>query len=175
MVDWNNRIQTIKGNIGENIVKNFLEDKGFIVYKPLTEGPHAFDLLAIKDKKQIIVAEIKSQAKRNYYNDTGVSLRHYEDYQGIKNQYNLPIFLFFVDEMLKKIYGNWLSELEKPYYVIVNNKKIQYPLTQKGSTGHRVYFSLNTMITIKKITDEDVQQLRKLSTRSYEYEYDDTS
>ena len=170
MADWEDKIQVKKGNIGEEIIKQFLKEKGFVIYRPELDMSHVFDIIAIKEKKQIIIVEVKTQARRNYYDDTGVTLKHYNEYQIIKQKYNLPMFLFFVDEMLKKIYGNWLSELEKPYEVVRMGEKVIYPLTQKGSTGIRVYFHLDKMIIIKENIDENIiNDLKSLSTRNYEY------
>ncbi len=165
MVDWNDKEQVKKGNVGEKIIKLFLEKKGFIIYKPETEDKHAFDILAVKNKDLIIIAEVKSYPRRNYYEDTGLNLEHYQEYKNIINKYNLPIFLFFVDEMKGEIYGNWLTKLELPYKI----NKLTYPLIQKGSTGDRIYFPLCHMITIDKLTNDEIKALKKHSTRKYEY------
>ena len=47
-MSWQDKIQVKKGNIGEKIVRNYLEKKGFIVYEPKTNGSHPFDKIAIK-------------------------------------------------------------------------------------------------------------------------------
>lgn len=165
MADWNSKKEVKKGNVGEKVIKIFLERKGFIIYKPETEGKHAFDMLAVKDKKQIIIAEVKSYPRRNYYADTGLNLNHYREYKNIIDTYHFPIFLFFIDEMKGEIYGNWLTRLEEPYKA----GKLTYPLIQSGTTGKRIYFPLCHMISIGKLSDEEVKALKEYSTRKYEY------
>ena len=46
-MSWEDKIQVKKGNLGENIVKDTLEKKGYVVYKCVTERAHAFDFLAV--------------------------------------------------------------------------------------------------------------------------------
>lgn len=77
-------------------------------------GPHCFDKVAIKNKKEMLIAEVKTKAARLYYPDTGFNLRNYREYQAIKEKYNVPIFVFFVDEKKRRVYGNWLAKKESP-------------------------------------------------------------
>lgn len=168
-INFNDRPTTKKGKIGEEIVRQYLESKGWIIYEPKTEDkPHAFDKLAIKDKKHIVIAEVKTKAARNYYPDTGIDIRHYEEYKLISEKHKMPVFLFFVDENKGEVYGNKLSELEKEHLVQGNN----YPLKQNGI----IYFPVikgdgsENMISIAKLSEEDVEQLKKLNTRNYEYQ-----
>jgi len=156
---WEDKIQVKKGNIGEELVLKFLERKGFIVYKPVTNGAHGFDNLATKDKKIVIMAEIKTKARMTYLEATGFDYKHYKEYKFISEKHNLPVFVFFVDEYLKKIYGNWLTELEKKidgFPRNISNNKI-------------ILFSLKNMKDICKLSDEQCEKLKKLSTRNYKY------
>ena len=160
--DWQQKLTVRKGNLGEEIISRFLERKGYVIYSPETKNKsHAFDRLAIKDKEQIIIAEIKTKARRNKYADTGVNKRNYEQYIKIQNKYNIPVFIFFVDEMLKKIYGNWLSKLIIP--IIIEGK--QYPLI----LNNIIYFPLVNMINIAELSEQQITELKKLSNRNYEY------
>ena len=161
-MEWKDKIQVKKGDFAEDIVHTYLENKGFIVYKPHTEGKHGFDRLAVKDKKQLIIAEVKAKARMKKYRATGIDLRHYNEYKLIEVKHNIPIFLFFVDEWLKKIYGNWLSELEKESYDDIN-----YPNTiiKPGI----IFFSYIKMKMITTLTDEQSEYLKSTSTRNYTY------
>lgn len=161
--NFQDKIQTQKGQIGENIIKSFLKNKGYIIYKPELSGAHAFDILAIRNKQELLIAEVKSKARRNKYPDTGIDIKHYNEYKYISQKHNLPIFIFFVDEMEHNIYGNFLSLLEKPTIIDKINKK--YP-SQENSI---IYFPLKNMKTIFKLTDDQVSQLKKYSTRNYKY------
>jgi len=157
MVKWEDRTEVKKGNFAEKIVHKFLESKGYIVYIPSTSGAHAFDRLAIKNKEQVVIAEIKAKAKLNNYDETGFEYRHYLEYKKISEKHNLPVFIFFVDEMLKEIYGNFLSKLENG--------------CRKAPWGKQILFKMELMRRhIYNLTDNDVLYLKQNSKRSYNYD-----
>jgi len=165
---WQNKITVKKGNIGEDIVRDFLIGKGFIPYIPEVDGAHPFDkLCASKDKKTVFIAEVKAKARRNYYPDTGIDIRSFNDYMNIKNKYNINIFIFFVDEMEKRIYGNWLSILTKRRKIKHKNKLIDYPKEEGGI----IYFPIEVMKYISNLTEEQINILKETSTRNYKYKY----
>ena len=94
--NWNNKTSVKKGTIGENLTKQYLKNSGYIIYSPETGGPHPFDTLIVTpDKKNIGVAEIKTKAKRMLYPDTGIDIRHYNDYLNVQNKYNIEVHIFF--------------------------------------------------------------------------------
>ena len=161
---WNDKTTVQKGNYGEKLVKQYLESKGWIVYGVETEGRHAFDKLCVKDKKHIIIAEIKTKARMNYYPATGFNTRNYNEYKFLQNKYGIDIFIFFVDEALHKIYGNKLKELERNK--IIKNKS--YPMEIKDIT----LFPLINMIEIADLKQEDSNYLINHSTRNYEYNFE---
>jgi hypothetical protein len=148
------------------LVDDFLRGKRVIPYRPDYDGAHPFDrLCATADKKTIFVADIKTKARREFYADTGINLSHYGDYKHIEAKYGLRVYLFFVDEKLGEIYGNWLTALEQPIELPHNKRSISYPLKQGGI----IYFPLAHMTLISPITLEKAKELMALSTRSYEY------
>jgi len=159
---WQDKTQVKKGSFGEKIVRNYLEGKGFVIYEPLTNGAHAFDKLAIKNKRTILIVEVKSKARMNYYNATGINIKHFNEYKFISKKYNLPVYLFFVDEMLGKIYGNKLSKLLEPV-----EDDLKYPNTDK--VKDIILFSLNSMVDIYTLTEAEIDSLKELSTRKYDY------
>jgi Holliday junction resolvase len=163
---WDDLKTVKKGNFAEKIVDDFLEEKGFVIYNPSTKGPHAFDRLAIREKKDIIIAECKAKASRKYYPDTGINYKHYKEYKYIENKYKIPVFIFFIDELKKQIYGNFLTKLEQK----TENKNIQYPFIQKTKKSIEIiYFPLLHMINVCNLDDEQVKYLKENSTRNYEY------
>lgn len=163
-VNWSIKPQVIKGDFAENIVHDFLEKKGFIVYKPMTNAAHGFDRLAVKNKSQLIIAEVKAKARMNKYEATGIDLRHYNEYKKVQEKHNIPVWIFFVDELLSKIYGNWISELEKK---ITGDDGVEYPNTKiaKGI----ILFSLKHMKDVSNLTSRQCEYLKENSTRTYEY------
>lgn len=166
-MSWDDRIQVKKGNIGERIVIDYLLKKGVVPYKPvLGSGAHPFDqLCATKDKRRVFVTECKAKPARTYYPDTGIDIRHYKDYKNIQNKYNMDVFIFFIDEDAQEIYGGKISKLSQKTVVHHNNKKIEYPLKQKGI----IYFPLSLMTKIADISNADANRLRKHSTRNSSY------
>lgn len=158
--NWEELKSVKKGNIGEEIAKEYLESKGYIIYKPVTDGAHAFDNLAIKDKTTLVVVEVKTKPRRKYYNDTGINVKHYKDYKDISEKHNLKVFIFFVDEYQGSVYGNELKNLVKP----VNDKK-NYPLIEKGI----IYFHLSNMHTISKLTRQQIDKIKEHTNSNYKY------
>lgn len=164
-MNWESRVQVKKGNFGEAIVKDTLEGKGYVVYRCVTEKAHAFDFLAIKNKQIFVVAEVKSKARLNKYEATGINLSHFKEYKFIYENQNMDVILFFVDEHPKeeRIYCQRLSVLMAEKVV----DKIKYPNTEI-SRG-KIMFSLKDMITVCKLSKDQLAELRALSSRSYEY------
>jgi len=164
-MNWEDKIQVKKGNLGENIVKETLEKRGYIVYRPVTEKAHAFDFLAVKDKKVFVIAEVKSKARFNKYEATGINLSNFKEYKFIYENQNIDVILFFVDEhpKEKRIYCQKLS-------ILMQEKKvdgIKYP-NLEISQG-KILFSLSDMVTVCELTEEQLNELKKYSSRNYEY------
>lgn len=164
-MEWENRTQVKKGNLGETIVKETLESKGYVVYKCVTEKAHAFDFLAVKDKQIFLIAEVKSKARFNNFEATGIDLRHFNEYKFILENQKIDILLFFVDEHPKeeRIYCQKLSVLMQEKTI----RNIKYPnmLISKG----KILFSLSDMITVCKLTELQLIELKRYSTRNYDY------
>ena len=76
--------------------------------------------------------------------------RHYGDYTHITEKYGIRVFIAFVDEREKSIYGNFLDELDKP--------SGRYPLRYPDV----VYFPLSSMRVISELSDEQCAELSAL-------------
>lgn len=158
--DWEQLSTVKKGNVGEKIVIDYLTEKGFVVYKSITNGAHPFDnLCASRDKKKIFIAEVKTKEARKYYPDTGIDIRHYNQYRFIQEKYNLKVYIFFVDAANKKIYGNSLEELESSKTV----GDCKYPLKHKGI----IYFPLDNTSFIAGLNDKQAETIKRYSTKKY--------
>lgn len=165
-IKWEKRITVIKGDTGEKIVTEYLVRRGYIPYKPEPVGAHPFDrLCATPDKKHIFIAEIKTKPARVHYPDTGIDIRHYRDYENVSKAHNLEVFIFFVDQDSKQIYGNKLSELVLERTVEHKGKQIKYPLQDRGI----IYFPLVAMKRIGELSDQQCETLESLSTRNAAY------
>lgn len=161
-------VSLMKGRYGEEIVRRYLEAKGYVVYNPVTDGAHAFDILAIKDKSKCIAIDVKAKSRRTKYPDTGINQKHLECYELFSKTHNMQFWLFFVDEFLGTIYGNTLSELSE----IRMENGIKYPLYWQSHNGGAdiVYWPLSAMKTVHVLTDKEKRELADLSQRNYDYE-----
>lgn len=155
-----------KGEIGETIIRSYLEGKGWVVYQPLTNGPHCFDMLSIKDKNTSIAIDVKAKAALNKWPATGVNLRHFEEYQKFSVKHNMKFFLAFVDEMKGEIYGNSICELEKERTVF--GKLYPFNMPTRRGVILRIW-PLEAMNHIAHLRDSDVLLLKGHNQRSYKY------
>ena len=167
VVKFEDKPQFKKGEYAEEIVDDHLKSKGFVIYKPQGGCAHAFDSLVIKNKQNVIIAECKAKARRNHYPDTGMNTKNLNEYLFIQNKYNITVFVYFADEMLKEIYGNRLAVLTQSHEIEWKGTKLSYPKVE----GKITYFSYDKMIKIADLTDTQVQNLKKLSTRKHNYKY----
>lgn len=152
---FKDKIETLKGSIGENLVKEHFEHKGFNIFTAPHDRTHGVDFIAEKNKKLKYAVEVKTKPARKIYPDTGFDLKHYNYYK----TYGVPVFIAFVDEEKKEIYGNFLNELSKNRTV----GGVEYPLKQNGI----IYFPLQAMKTLRTIDDTTAQKLKTLSTSNY--------
>ncbi len=164
-MEWESKITVKKGNIGEEIVKNALERRGYSVYKSVTNGAHPFDLLAVKNKREFVIAEVKTKARLNKFKATGIDARHYDDYFHVMEKHNIDVVICFVDEHPEeeRIYCQKLSRLAAEY----EEDGVSYPNFSiiKGI----VLFPLSKMVTIENLTSETVLKLKEVSTRNHDY------
>lgn len=164
---FSERLTTQKGDYAESIIDGKLLDRGWVIYKPVNQNTaHSFDRLCIKDKKVCMIAEVKAKSKRKYYPDTGINYKHYQDYKLMMENHGLDTFLFFVDEEVGKIYGNYLSKLEKPDCYSFNGQEISYPKIEKNSYGKKIiYFHIELMVKIADLNEEEVAILSERTTK----------
>lgn len=166
MVEWKNKRTVMKGDVGEKIIDNFLKDKGIIPYRPIPECVHPFDrLCSNKDGSIVFIADIKTKARRKYYPDTGIDLCHFNKYQAISEKYGVKVFIFFVDEGEQRIYGNYLHVLNSKRIIVWDDKTLEYPI----KSNNIIYFPIQLMRDICSLSKEKTEELKQLSTRSYEY------
>ena len=168
-MNWHDKYETQKGDLGELILKNELEKRGWNVMANVTEKAHCFDFVAIRNKKEMKIAEVKTKARLGKYRATGVDVRHWNEYLNISNTYNMDLILCFVDEHPdeESVYCASLKKLAEKK--IIEGK--EYPNTEiaKG----KILFHLSEMSVIAKLDKEQLTQLRKFSKdgklRNYDY------
>lgn len=161
-------LQMKRGKVGEDIVGAYLKQQGYIPYKPdVQDKAHPFDFTcASPDKRTLFIADVKTKPRRLYYPDTGIDERHYADYQHISKTYQVDVFIFFVDEHEKRVYGNYLTLLAKPTNIEHKNRALIYPIREKGI----IYFPLANMVQVATLNESQLAQIKQLKTlRTYEY------
>lgn len=158
---------TKKGDIGESIIKQMLEAKGYIIMQPTTNAPHPFDMVAVKNKSEFLLVEVKTKARMQRRKETGINQANFKYYYEACQKHNFRLFLVFVDEhpAEKRIYGNYLDVLEEQ--VIING--VKYPYVEKLKGGYVRFYPLSKMITLSNLTPEQVQILRENTKRNYNY------
>lgn len=165
-MEWKDRTTVKKGDLGESIVDAFLESRGLVIYDPKTPGAHPFDrICATRDKRYICVVDVKSKPARIYYPDTGIDKKHFDEYLHIQETHSIDVWLFFVDEIRKQIYGQKMKTLAQPRIIEHNGRNLSYP----WEAGKIIYFPLAAMSVIAKITQDEADALLRLSTRTYLY------
>jgi len=164
-MNWEDKTTVKKGNLGEQIVKETLENSGYVIYKCITEKAHAFDFLAVKNKQVFMIAEVKSKARFNNFEATGIDVKHYNEYLFILDNQNIDVMLFFVDEHPKeeRVYCQSLNILKQEKDI----NGIRYP--NFNISKGKVLFTLSDMITVCKLTEDQINKLKKYSSRNYIY------
>jgi len=156
------------GMIGEQEVRAMLEAEGCIIYQPQTSGSHQLDMIAIKDKKTTIAADVKTKARRTYYSDTGVNESHFKLYREFMEKHNLEFYIYFVDRSLGKIYGNTINELEKRRW----HEGILYPRVERVKHGRDAgtlirYWPMIAMLDFATLSEATAKAIRQFEQRNY--------
>jgi hypothetical protein len=161
-VKFENLASYRKGRIGEQIVDDWLIADAWVPYRPQEGVAHPFDrLMASRDKQRLCIVEVKTKPHRNAYMDTGINRSHFGDYGRVTIKHDVPLFLAFVDENTRSIYGNWWTEL-------LRTREADRESARHGCTsypwfhGGQVYFQLAIMRTIKHLNDQQCGELRAL-------------
>lgn len=124
-----------KGLLGENLVQGFLEGKNFVIYKPVTNAAHSFDFMFHKNgiKHKLYFAEVKTKPSmfwdRIPADVTGINTKHLTGYVKMIEQNNQDLFIYFVDERLKRCYGQFVSILLTKWSKEIIDSRTNQPIT----------------------------------------------
>lgn len=167
-----------KGDIGEKIVRNYLQKAGWFVYSLLDDPdrPHPIDTVAMKTDT-LMLMDVKTYPRRQNHSDTGIDQHHRLRYIDLSRRHNLKVFLAFCDEIEQRIYGHWLHVLERhrPAGTVhgswFNGRKETNPWDYPQFWQKKVYYPLSVMEHITDLTHEQVQKIGMYTTRNAAYTY----
>lgn len=143
-----------KGEIGERIIREYLENKGWIVYIPFTKHKaHYFDILATKNKEKAIAIDVKTKARLNKWDAQGIDTRHYNQYMSFLKNHNVPFYICFIDDKSGDVHVAELDKLKEPIQV---NKFI-------------IAWNVSQMSLLMNIGEELINELSKYDQRNYDY------
>lgn len=150
--DFNTSLK--KGDIGEQIFRKYLEDRGWIVYCPFTKDKaHYFDQLATKNKEKVIALDIKTKARLNKWAKTGINIKSYNEYMKFVKTVNVPFYLVFIDDKNGDVYTQELKKLK-------NGELL---------TSDIIVWELKDMNYLFNIGKDNIELLSRYDQREYEY------
>jgi len=148
------QIKLQKGELGEQIISNYLEKKGWIVYRPFTKDKaHYFDMLCTYNKEKVIAIDVKTKARLNKWNAQGINIKSYNEYLNFVKTTSVNFYLIFVDDKTGAVHLADLIKLKNPIYP---NEKI-------------IAWNLNDMKYLFTITENEIKELSKYDQRNYEF------
>jgi len=143
-----------KGDIGEDIVSEFLEKKGWIIYRPFTKDKaHYFDMICTLNKEKVIAIDVKTKARLNNWNAQGINIKSYNEYINFVKITSVNFYLIFVDDKTGSVHLADLMQLNNPIYP---NKNI-------------IAWKVEDMKYLFTISQEDIDRLSKYDQRNYKF------
>jgi len=153
VTNWSEKKEVKKGDLGEDMVKEFLHKKGFVLYKPITNGSHKVDYFCHSgNEKKVICAEAKTKRRMAVRPATGFNINCHEHYAELLKKYNIKTFVFFIDDFERCIYGQWL-------HLLGNGQKY----------GNVIVWPLDKMKLIRDLTQHEINKISEFSTIKYDY------
>jgi hypothetical protein len=148
-----------KGSIGEAIVREFLQEEGYVVYEPVRGEPHPFDKVAVKDKSKLYLIEVKTKQSTEL-GEYGINNSSLTTYKYIAKEYTLPMLVFFVDynPSVKELRYTSLSNLLVA--IEFNNKR--YPYIISNDQMNITMFNKHSTKLIRSLTEEEYNLIVEL-------------
>jgi hypothetical protein len=141
-----------KGEIGEQIIREYLESGGYIVYFPQTKNKaHYFDILATKNKEKVIAIDVKTKARLNKWAAQGINIKSYNEYMNFVEKINIPFYLVFVDDKNGDVHMANLKELVNGF----------------NPAPHIIAWYLKDMKYLFNIGKEKITELSEFDQRNY--------
>jgi len=149
---FKNRLK--KGELGEQIIREYFEQKGWIAYCPFTKNKaHYFDILATKDKEKVIALDVKTKARLNKWDAQGININHYDQYMDFIKKVNVPFYLIFVDDKNGDVHCADIKDLQNGF----------------NPTSNIIAWYLKDMRYLFNIGLENIKKLSEFDQRNYNY------
>lgn len=147
-------ISLIKGEIGESIIRKYLEKKGWVVYFPFTKDKaHYFDMLCTLDKDMVIAIDVKTKARLNKWKAQGINIKSYKEYLDFVMKSKVSFYLIFIDDKTGDVHGVDITKLKDPIY----------------PRPDIIAWKLEQMNFMFKITEDEILQLTKYDQRKHDF------
>ena len=147
-----------KGDIGEIVIQEYLEKKGWIVYRPSTDGAHLWDMFCTKGKDKMIALDVKTKARFNKWNAQGIDHTSYNYYLKQSKKHKIPFYLFFIDDKNGDVHLGDLEKLSNTEHFFLGdgNKKV-------------IVWDLKYMKKLFTVSDSVIKKMGKFDQRNYGY------
>lgn len=151
--------QDEKAKFGEEIVREWLRARGHMPSEWTVPGYHPLDMFCFTRERRIYGIDVKTYARRMAFADTGINYDHFLEYWKLQKA-GLDVWLFFVDHVTRSVYGQLLDDLmqHRAFPKGCGDKK-DYPRKEGG----KIYFPLEAMVTIFRLSDAQVEILQGLT------------
>lgn len=152
---------TQKGEYFEQIVRDWLWERGHRPTRPAHNGAHAIDMFVIDKAGKVFAIDAKAKASRRSFADTGIDYRHFNVYFDIEKNANIDVWVFFGDHISGDVYGATLADLRAPKMNPPGCKPGMYPRIE----GQIIYFPLSNMSKLFSLSDKQCAALRELTKK----------
>lgn len=156
-MNWKDLEQVKMGDIGEQIIHDFLEKKDYTIFTPTTLKSHPCDAIVFKNKELIFLYDVKTKGKTNYHNAQGIDKKHYNQYNKLMKKFNVPFYVFFIDDQNGEVHCADLEELSNQEYLNI---------TKNGSI---IGWNVNNLKYLFTIDKKERNKLKNYNTRNYDY------
>lgn len=140
-MDFNQLPTTKRGDIGEQIVDDYLIERGCRLYKP-EEGPHPIDRFMVNAAGHAFAYDVKTYPRLFSSNKTGIDIPDYYKYCQMDP---VPVLLFFVDAFEGCLYFHQLNRKDGHRAPVFDKQK--------------VYFHLSDMTFCRSLTAGEVARI----------------
>ena len=150
-----------KGELGELFFIEHIAKDGWVVNRPSSDNkPHFCDIFASKGKDNFFFADVKTKARLNSYDATGIDYRcyiHYLEFAKKQCSAGIPFYLVFVDDKNGNVHRANILDLQssgKEFFI--KNKQI-------------ICWPIPLMEFLFKLSGNQIAQLTAYDQRNYDY------